>query len=228
MSGSATGQTIAGGIAGSSSRTIDITVSSTGKIGLSGVSIGLFDLLASGSGSIELRGQSNKTIEMSGVAAGSTSDYTPLFGSSNITFNMIAISNGAQINQKTITPRKKSHRDMIAAGLGWFEQQRRKHLCRDIVYTRKGIEYKMTATTARTIFENQGPTGILEKIVVMDFIISKEELAEIDFPPRKGDKISYNEETYEIMSLPGVGEFEYTDADRRAVRVHTKQVGVFR
>jgi len=228
MSGSASGQTTTAGITGSSSRTIDIAVSSIGKVGLSGVSVGSFDLLASGSGSIGLRGQSNKTIEMSGEASGSTSDYTPLFGSSNVTINMIAISNGAQINQKTITPRKKSHRDMIAAGLGWFEQQRRKHLCRDIVYTRKGIEYKMTATTARTIFENQGPTGILEKIVVMDFIISKEELAEIDFPPRKGDKISYNEETYEIMSLPGVGEFEYTDADRRAVRVHTKQVGVFR
>lgn len=253
MTGSASGEVAPEGISGSSSITIPITGSATGTIGLSGSSSVVLTMIANSTAMVELKGQSDVTFEMTGSATASTiagsisgsSDVTiylsgsasailpqdtlPRIAESNLVFNLYGYANAIIVRDiPTVTPVKKIHQDLISKGMAWFEKQRRKHLAREIVYTRKGVEYRLTATTARTIFETIGPTGVPEHVTLMDFIISKEELSEVNFPPKKGDRISYNDETYEVMAIPGQGEYQYTDADRRAVRIHTKQVGVFR
>jgi hypothetical protein len=224
LSGTATGQTIAGGIAGSSSANFVLSGSAAGGIAVSGQSSSSLTLSGSATGNVSLQGNSNKILDFTGTSSGSTFDNVPLTGGSIGLFMLSGFSYGVQLNDVVVEPKKKSHQDLIAKGMGWFEKQRNKYMVRDIVYTRKGVEYEMTATTARTTFESIGPTGFPEKMIVMDFIIAKNLMTDI-FPPKKGDTVSYNGNTYEVMSLPGIPEFEYTDADRRAVRVHTKQVG---
>jgi len=41
--------------------------------------------------------------------------------------------------------------------------------------------------------------------------------------PQRGDEIEYGSKTFEVLNTPGIGVFEYLDAGRTTVRVHTKR-----
>lgn len=90
------------------------------------------------------------------------------------------------------------------------------------------IEY-ITGNTRRTVKATLGSTnypamdtnGMVTEIESRDFIVQVTFLVD---KPLRGDKIKYNNETYEVMSLPNMDVVRFSDTFKKKYRIHTKLV----
>jgi hypothetical protein len=118
--------------------------------------------------------------------------------------------------------------DLIAAGVTWFEQQRREHLAVTVEYLPLGAASAVSvrATIGGSRFESVDSAGQVMRFETRDFLISVEDYATA---PVRGDQITETqggvERAYEVM-IPGGGQNPWIWADRsqRVRRIHTTLV----
>ena len=105
-------------------------------------------------------------------------------------------------------------------------------MVRTVTITRAGVSATVSATKTNPDYEIVEDNGAAVKAESTDFIIRSEDYkvgtANAVVEPVAGDTIteSLGGKTviYEVIDLPGVACFKYSDADRIALRVHTKLV----
>ena len=105
-------------------------------------------------------------------------------------------------------------------------------MSRSVTIARAGVTATVSATKTNPDYEVVEADGATVKADSIDFIIRSTDYevgaANAAVEPAPGDTIteSLGGKTlvYEVMELPGVSCFKYSDADRIAMRVHTKLV----
>jgi len=124
--------------------------------------------------------------------------------------------------------------DLLEHGAAWLEDQRTRHLTRTVTYLRGNDSVNVAATIGRTEFEQADEYGVVHRTESRDFLITAADLVLADKPvlPQAGDRIreTAGEQVfvYEIMAPGGEPPFRYSDPYRRALRIHTKFVGMER
>lgn len=95
-----------------------------------------------------------------------------------------------------------------------------------LTYTRGATSATVTGTTGQTTFETDSEFGVL-KIESRDFLITASRLSAFGEPVR-GDKITEtqgsNMVTHEVLDMPGIPPFSYSDFGRTRMRIHTKRI----
>ena len=118
----------------------------------------------------------------------------------------------------------------LESASNWLEEMRHRHNTVPIQYQRGEDSIQISATIGRTTFMVDNGSGILEESESRDFLVRASDLdvGGISTPPRRGDKIHEARDgvvfTYEVMSPNGEAPFRYSDAYRKTLRIHTKQV----
>lgn len=98
----------------------------------------------------------------------------------------------------------------------FLADQRQKFLTVDLLYNGDLIQ----ATTGKTMFKINTSFGVLN-IESTDFLINVSALSEI---PKKGDKIEFLDDTFEVLAPDNEPIFRYTDNFKTTYRVHSKKV----
>lgn len=122
--------------------------------------------------------------------------------------------------------------NQLETGLAWLSDQRRAHMSRTITYVRGNSSVELVATAGRSRFQQiDSGRGAALRVHAHDFILSVAELV-IDGDatlPRPGDQvrtvIDGVEHVFTVAPFAGGPCYEFTDASRRTVRVHTKHTG---
>jgi len=121
--------------------------------------------------------------------------------------------------------------DFLERGSAWLDEQRLKHLSRTVTYRRGEDFVEVRAAIGRTVFEVDDSVGVAERTESRDFLIPASDLVlgEQATLPKRGDHIEETQDAtvyvYEVMAPGQEPCWKYSDAYRRTLRVHTKQVG---
>ena len=116
---------------------------------------------------------------------------------------------------------------VLSKGAEWLERQRHQHMTVAVQYQRDSESLTLQATIGKTIFEMPDDYGHLTKIESRDFLIRVCDLV-MDgqvVTPKPGDRIIEGGFIYEVMSPTNQPEWRYSDINRQAIRIHTKQTG---
>jgi len=113
--------------------------------------------------------------------------------------------------------------DLLASGAAWLAGQLSAGASRSVRYQR-GADYGIVnATVGNSRFEAQGTSGVLEMWQSRDYIVLSGSLPFGE--PLRGDKIVETidgvDVTYEVASPRNTAWWEYGDAFRQTIRVHT-------
>jgi len=120
--------------------------------------------------------------------------------------------------------------DLLEIGAAWLDDQRHRHLSRPVVYQRGTDTLAVNATIGRTVFEQADEYGAIRRVQSRDFLIRTVDLvlAGTATLPQAGDQIRETQDgqvfVYEVMAPGNEPPFRYSDAYRRTLRIHTKQV----
>ena len=120
--------------------------------------------------------------------------------------------------------------DLLEQGATWLDDQRVKHMSREVTYCRGEDLVAVQATIGQTVFEVDDGTGVLEKTESRDFLISTDELvlAGEETLPLRGDRVRETDGTqvlvYEVMAPGREPHWRYSDPYRKTLRIHTKHV----
>lgn len=114
--------------------------------------------------------------------------------------------------------------DMLQSASAWLDGMRRLHLSRQVSYTQASVTRPCLATVSQSAFETQTEMGVVERWESRDFIIS---VQDIPFEtPKRGDIITEAVNSamvaYEVCAPKGSPVWHWADANRTAVRIHTK------
>lgn len=120
--------------------------------------------------------------------------------------------------------------DLIAAGVDWFEQQRRAHLAVNVTYQAAGAMFPVTvpATIGLSRWDSLDQSGTITRYESRDFFIGVADLAQ---NPTKGDTITETvgatEKTYRVAAPAGSGNhWSWADRSQKIRRIHTHLVDV--
>jgi len=122
--------------------------------------------------------------------------------------------------------------DLLEQGAAWLEDQRTRHLSRTVTYLRGGDSVDLPATIGRTEFEQADDYGVVHRTESRDFVVLAADLVLGGVPilPQAGDRIRETADgqifLYEVMAPGGEPPWRYSDPYRRALRIHTKFVGM--
>ena len=120
--------------------------------------------------------------------------------------------------------------DMLKEGSDWLEEKRTEHASRAVTYHRGLFDVAVQATIGKTVFEIDDGTGILEKVESRDFLILAEDLVlnTVRTLPKRGDRIRETDDdtvyVYEVLAPGREPHYRFSDANRKTLRVHTKQI----
>ena len=120
--------------------------------------------------------------------------------------------------------------DMIAAGVTWFEAQRREHMAVNVDY-QPVVDGEVTvpATVGGSRFESVDAAGQILRFETRDYVIAVQDYAP---NPVRGDRIREVDQNgiariYEVMVPAGAGNpWQWADRSQRARRIHTILVEV--
>ena len=120
--------------------------------------------------------------------------------------------------------------DLLQDGLGWLEEQRRKHLTRAVTYRRGSSAAEVPATVGATKFEVDDGYGTVVGQQMRDYLIATADLV-LDGQqtlPERGDEILEERGgttyVYEVMELGPDRHFRFCDPAGKTLRIHTKHV----
>ncbi len=122
--------------------------------------------------------------------------------------------------------------DMLDRGAAFLESQRHQHMTRSVVYRRGTDEKEVLATIGKTEFEQADDSGLIHRVESRDFLVRTEDLdlGAGRILPRAGDQVretvGTNVFVYEVNAPGGQPPFRYSDPYRRALRIHTKYIGM--
>ena len=111
--------------------------------------------------------------------------------------------------------------NMLKKGSVFLNTKMNNSATEPVEYITGNIRRPCRATLGHTSYEVVNGDGMITKLEARDFIIH------IDFlitKPKRGDKIVYNNETYEVVSLPNTDVFRFSDTFKKKYRIHTKLV----
>ena len=96
-----------------------------------------------------------------------------------------------------------------------------------IVYSRGVESVTLDAVPGKTEYESVTETGVVTEHQARDFVVNASELIidEAAIEPKRGDKITYGGDTFEVFPLDGEKVYRYSDPFKKMLRIHTKQVG---
>jgi len=120
--------------------------------------------------------------------------------------------------------------DLLAQSSAWLEAKRHALRTVTVTYVRGAATVVLPATIGRTVFEQQGQYGVLERTESRDFLVRAEDLVleGIVTLPERGDRVRETDGgkvfVYEVMAPGQEPHFGYSDPYRRTLRIHTKQV----
>ncbi len=124
--------------------------------------------------------------------------------------------------------------DLLEKSAAWLQDQRTRHLSRTVTYLRGGDSVDLPATIGRTEFEQADEYGVVHRTQSRDFLVLAADLVLGGAPtlPQAGDRIreSVGDQTflYEVMAPAGEPPWRYSDPYRKALRIHTKFIGMER
>ena len=119
---------------------------------------------------------------------------------------------------------------LLEWGADWLEQQRTRHLTKQVTYERGLDSAQVQATAGKTVFALDDGMGGVRRIESRDFLVLAEDLVlagEVVLP-ETGDRIRESQGgrdfIYEVMAPGNEPPWRYSDAYRRTLRIHTKEV----
>jgi len=120
--------------------------------------------------------------------------------------------------------------DLLEQGAAFLDDQRHRHMSREVVYRRGAEEKEVQATIGRTEFEQTDEAGLIHRVESRDFLIRAADLDLGAGPiqPKAGDQVREQAGTqvlvYEVNAPGGQPPWRFSDPYRRVMRVHTKFV----
>jgi hypothetical protein len=121
--------------------------------------------------------------------------------------------------------------DLLQRGSDWLEDQRTRHISREVIYQRGNTSVELPATIGRTVFEQADDHGMIHKLESRDFLVLRTDLvlSGVQTLPQSGDRVRDPDEgatqVYEVMAPGNEPPFRYSDPYRKTLRIHTKHVG---
>jgi len=122
--------------------------------------------------------------------------------------------------------------DLLAQSSAWLESKRHQLRTVPVTYVRGDATVTLQATIGRTVFQQQGEYGVLERTESRDFLVRTEDLVlggTVTLPER-GDRVREADGgqvfVYEVVAPGREPHFCYSDPYRKTLRIHTKQVDV--
>lgn len=105
---------------------------------------------------------------------------------------------------------------------------RKEHLAKPVTYYRTGEEpLEINATQAATTVDSESSNGTLVRGTVIDWIVDREDLSDLDGVPQAGDRIEITSgeitDNYEVMDL-GDHCYRRHGRDHLSWRIHTKRI----
>lgn len=117
--------------------------------------------------------------------------------------------------------------DLLQKGLEFLESQRQQHMAQEVTYKRGADSVAVLATFGKTEYQVEESEGITVGAEVVDFLITAADLVIQDqsIQPKYGDQIVVEGQgAHEVLDLPGVGCWRYSDPYQMTFRIHTKKI----
>ena len=120
--------------------------------------------------------------------------------------------------------------DLLEQASAWLQNQLKRHASRMVIYERGVDTVDVQATIGRTVFQIDNGYGVLERTETRDYLITAADLVLVGSTtvPQRGDRIRETQGgttyVYEVMAPGKEPAWRYSDAYRRTLRIHTKQI----
>jgi hypothetical protein len=122
--------------------------------------------------------------------------------------------------------------NLLQQASDWLEDQRTRHAARTIEFVRGSWSAELPASIGKTTFEVDDGYGVLVRHESRDFLVLAADLVLDGVPalPQRGDRIRETQGgqvfVYEVAAPGKEPCWRYSDAYRKTLRIHTKQVQV--
>ena len=120
--------------------------------------------------------------------------------------------------------------DLLQQASDWLEEQRTRHAASTVQYVRGSRSAVVPASIGKTTFELDDGYGVLVRHESRDFLVLSADLVLDGTPtlPERGDRIreTRGQEVfvYEVTAPGKEPCWRYSDAYRKTLRIHTKQI----
>jgi hypothetical protein len=120
--------------------------------------------------------------------------------------------------------------NLLAKASEWLENQRRQFATSTVQYVRGSQTAEVSATIGKTTFEVDDGYGVFVRSESRDFLVLADELVLDGVPvyPQRGDRIQETQGAaafvYEVTAPGREPCWRFSDAFRKTLRIHTKQV----
>jgi hypothetical protein len=116
--------------------------------------------------------------------------------------------------------------NLLKTGSDFLESQRKTFMTETVTYTRGEDSVSLAATIGKVPVESTDANGFTIQSEVVDFLITAADLILDDATvlPEVGDTITYGTKIYEVMNMPGMGHYRYSDSFGKTFRIHTKEI----
>lgn len=117
--------------------------------------------------------------------------------------------------------------NLLRTGAAYLAATMKASVSDTITYRRGGASVSLSATRGRTEFQAVNGDGTVIEVVSADWIVDPDDLIlnGAETLPRKGDTITDDVATYQVMPPQGSDKAYRQDATKQRLRIHTKQVG---
>ena len=118
--------------------------------------------------------------------------------------------------------------DLMQSAVEWVRDMQAQHTAQTITYTRSGQSISISATIGQQVFRNNNPTSRGPYITRADAVFIFDPTS-LDFgsgqvDPDRGDRITWNGNTYELYYPEGEDAWRPCDGYRKQIRVNTLKV----
>lgn len=112
--------------------------------------------------------------------------------------------------------------DLLGEGSDWLEEMRHAYMSHPVEYARDSQTISIDATVGRTFYDLPLSDGLVQRTEARDFLIRSVDL--VFGEPSIGDRITDDGGIYEVASYGGSPHWQFSDQNRRTMRIHTIQV----
>ena len=119
--------------------------------------------------------------------------------------------------------------NLLSDAEAWLAGQLQTHVATTVTYRRGGAAVSLAATKGRTEFEQIDENGFAQRILSIDFLLPAADLilsGAVTLPAR-GDTIEETigsaTHTHEVLPIGTEPCYRLTGANRKQLRIHTKQ-----
>ena len=120
--------------------------------------------------------------------------------------------------------------DLLRKASDWLEEQRTRHAASTVEYVRGSRSAEIPASIGKTTFEVGDGYGVLVRHESRDFLVLAADLVldSVTTVPERGDRVRETHGrqvfVYEVTAPGKEPCWRYSDAYRKALRIHTTQV----